>query len=519
MRVILFTSMLVIVLSAVPVTRAQEQIIYSFGGAPDGSDPTASVVVDGKTGVVYGTTSKGGAYGQGTVFQLTPPSTPGGFWTEKILHSFGEATGDGAYPGALIETSQAGILYGTTWGGGANNLGTVFGLVPPSGPNGSWAESVIHSFGATGDGARPVGRLALDSQGILYGLNGYGSTTYADGVVYKLAPPQSSTNAGTETILYGFSISDCIENLPGIFSVGDMIFDGSTGNLYGSGAQGCGLGNVFQLVPTTGPSPAWNLNFLHLFSETGGDGAMPTGALADVSGVLYGTTFYGGSSGQGTAFQLLSPLGPGGSWTEQAVYSFMGGNDGANPLGGLVALNGGLYGTTSTAGTKNSGTIFALTPSSSGSWIESVVYDFQGAPDGASPGAALTVVPNGASNGLGNFYGTTQSGGTNNLGAVFIAALPLPPGTPSPLTYRATCDLICFDNTLTWNHLPPLSAFGPNSISFQGSVQTVADDGRTVQFAVRQVLPPARAVKGVEGESKLTVTFVHPESSGQESSG
>ena len=108
-----------------------EQPIYSFKGSPDGSNPVAGVVVDGKTGVVYGVTTNGGAQNAGIAFELTPPTAPGGLWTETVLHSFGPAP-DGVNPTGLIADQNTGILYGTTLAGGANGLGTLFTLTPPS---------------------------------------------------------------------------------------------------------------------------------------------------------------------------------------------------------------------------------------------------------------------------------------------------------------------------------------------------------------------------------------------------
>jgi uncharacterized repeat protein (TIGR03803 family) len=115
-------------------------VIYSFTAANgDGGYPSASVVL-GANGVLYGTTQYGGiasspcsyygALGCGTVFQLTPPTTPGGVWTEAILHTFSGQNGDGSIPIAGLTLSPSGTLYGTTSGGGNANKGTVFSVTP-----------------------------------------------------------------------------------------------------------------------------------------------------------------------------------------------------------------------------------------------------------------------------------------------------------------------------------------------------------------------------------------------------
>ena len=95
----------------------------------DGSDVATGLTL-GKNGVLYGTTLRGGAWGKGTLFQLTPPATPGGVWTETLLYSFTGRNGDGVAPKSMphLYLDQNGTLFGTTLGGGASNAGTVFKL-------------------------------------------------------------------------------------------------------------------------------------------------------------------------------------------------------------------------------------------------------------------------------------------------------------------------------------------------------------------------------------------------------
>jgi uncharacterized repeat protein (TIGR03803 family) len=133
-------------------------------------------------------------------------------------------------------------------------------------------------------------------------------------------------------------------------------------------------------------------------------------------GVIYGTTEQGGADGYGTVFSL-TPAG-GGIWTPAVVHSFTGapsgcgttGNppcDGAYPEAGLIlsTKSGVLYGTTYGGGTTGNGTVFWLTPAAGGTWNESVLYSFAGAPDGANPLAPLTL------SAKGTLYGTTYGGG------------------------------------------------------------------------------------------------------------
>jgi len=135
-----------------------ETVLYSFGAySGDGEYPSYGLTVD-KNGNVYGTTGSGGVYGQGTVFEY---STSG---VETVLYSFNPANGtDGQFPGALIVEAR-GNLYGTTSSGGTFGDGTVYKLTP----NG--VETILHSFNYNGgtDGAAPDG-LILGKNGVLYG--------------------------------------------------------------------------------------------------------------------------------------------------------------------------------------------------------------------------------------------------------------------------------------------------------------------------------------------------------------
>src|SRR5579862_5833582 len=136
---------------SITLPSGTEKVLHSFGYGADGADPVASLIeVKGR---LYGTTMRGGAYNEGTVFSITTSDT------EKVLHSF-HAT-DGAYPvGSLI--SVKGNFYGTTMGGGANGQGTVFTIERDG------TESVLHSFGSGRDGFRPESAL-IEVGGSLYG--------------------------------------------------------------------------------------------------------------------------------------------------------------------------------------------------------------------------------------------------------------------------------------------------------------------------------------------------------------
>jgi uncharacterized repeat protein (TIGR03803 family) len=105
-------------------STGEEKILYSFGGQPsDGIEPYGSVVFD-KKGNLYGSTFAGGLYGQGTVFELSPTGE------EQILYTFGSQASDGATPLGGLVLDTAGNLYGVTAYGGAYGFGTVFEITP-----------------------------------------------------------------------------------------------------------------------------------------------------------------------------------------------------------------------------------------------------------------------------------------------------------------------------------------------------------------------------------------------------
>jgi uncharacterized repeat protein (TIGR03803 family) len=123
-----------------------EHVLHSFGNGTDEIWPQAGLVFDAVANL-YGTTSLGGTFGWGTVFEMTPAA--GGTWTEQVLHSF-SGNPDGATLHARLIIDGAGNLYSTTAGGGTYYEGTVFELTPTAG--GIWTEQVLHTFGPGPDG-------------------------------------------------------------------------------------------------------------------------------------------------------------------------------------------------------------------------------------------------------------------------------------------------------------------------------------------------------------------------------
>jgi len=177
--------------------------LYTFGSqSGDGTGPYAGLVT-GKNGTFYGTTNGGGTEDLGTVFELAPPVAPGAGWRETVIHSFAGGL-DGEYPLAGVIAAKDGTLYGAapcqTACGGAN-LGVVFKLTPPvgaaPGADGEWTETILHTFTGQSDGAQP-NAVVLGNGGVLYGTTNYGGKSNA-GTVFELTPPNSSDGAWTET--------------------------------------------------------------------------------------------------------------------------------------------------------------------------------------------------------------------------------------------------------------------------------------------------------------------------------
>jgi uncharacterized repeat protein (TIGR03803 family) len=213
-------------------------IILSFDGK-NGSQPAAGLIFD-PAGNLYGTTTIGGAHGNGTVFRLAPPAAGKTKWRETVLFSFDVTNGQ--QPDAALALDTEGNLYGTTVAGGANGDGTVFKLAPPAAGKTKWRQTVLFSFN-NADGANPEAAVILDAAGNLYGTTRVGGTAN-DGTVFELSPPAAGKKAWTETVLYAFTGPD------GEAPQSTLLFD-TAGNLYGTTSEGGAnqCGTVFELTP------------------------------------------------------------------------------------------------------------------------------------------------------------------------------------------------------------------------------------------------------------------------------
>jgi uncharacterized repeat protein (TIGR03803 family) len=341
---------------ATPGGSWTQTTLYAFTGAADGARPAGSLLFD-TSGGLYGTTQTGGPAKAGAVFKLTPPPIAGGSWTETTLYTFAGGA-DGTAPGAGLVFDTFGNLYGTTTTGGAYGAGTVFELTAPAAPGGSWTKTVLFNFHDSENGGRPASNLIFDTTGALYGATQVGGAPDF-GVVFKLSPPPSPGGSWTQSTLHGFTGAP-----DGAGPAGNLVFDTAGalyGVTQAGGASN--FGTVFRLAPPATPGGAWTETTLHGFTG-GSDGGHPrSGLMFDMTGALFGTTTDGAAFGFGAVFKLAPPATPGKAWKETVLYHFKGGGDGAGPRTGLtVDGSGAVFGTTAGRVPTNAGTVFELMP-------------------------------------------------------------------------------------------------------------------------------------------------------------
>jgi uncharacterized repeat protein (TIGR03803 family) len=320
--------------------------------------------------------------------QLRTPDTNAVY---KVVWEFPSYPGDGVEPSYLL--SANGDLYGTTWDGGTNGNGTIFRI-----RNGR--EATLYSFGPTGstDGAHGGGTgSVIEVRGVLYGTTNYGGvfTPPCEAICGSGTLFSFDLASGAETILHDFGSTpnDGIGPDAPLTDVGSALYGTTqTGGAYGEGTVFSLSGGVYTVV--------------HSFGQPGAqDGELPTSGLLNVQGTLYGVTLGGGADPLFPCFGTVYSIRDG---VESVVHSFsQRAGDGCTPQGGLINVDGVLYGTTENGGKFGFGTIFAIERG-----VEKVVYDFTGAGDGANPITPLLDLG-------GTLYGATDLGGANGSGTVF----------------------------------------------------------------------------------------------------
>jgi uncharacterized repeat protein (TIGR03803 family) len=441
----------------------------SFVPAPDGLSPQSNLVMDGH-GNLFGTTSDGGQYGHGTIFEIAHGS---GALTTLASFQFGGASPGFRYSGLTLDSS--GNLYGTSQVGGAYDNGTLFEL-----GKGSHSVTILHSFTGGSDGSQPRDGVILDASGDLFGstsnsvfelskgstdltilgTNGWTGPLVLDksGNLFGTSPlgfygsiieiAKQGSSYGPETAIASFN------SVTGAATIGGVVADGG-GNLYGISDNGIyelpkgsstialiasqdlnpedggafyvtlamdpagnmfgtttnggslagttpGNGTIFELAKNSGAITT-------LYTFPGGDNSQPrAGVILDSAGNLFGTTYRGGNSGYGSVFELRRS-GKGYSSSVTTIAS-LGTPNGAAPLGGVVRdAAGNLYGTTYTGGAFGYGTVYTIR---NGSSTITTLASFNNT-DGANPAYGSLAIDS-----QGNLFGTTQQGG-NGTGTVF----------------------------------------------------------------------------------------------------
>ena len=294
----------------------------------DGLGPYAALSAD-SAGNLYGTTSHGGEYAQGTAFELSGAAHQ----SVTTLASFSPTTGD--MPVGSLVVAASGVLYGTTSYAGGAGYGTAFSLSPGGGP---YTPNVLTAFNSA-TGTTPFGGLTRDSAGNLYGTT-YNGGANGSGTAYEIpaAAPTTLTSLAT------------LSPAAGSGPRGTLVAD-AAGNLYGTTTAGgsAGLGTVFEL---SGPTHQTLTTLATLDASTG---YSPYDGLAiDAAGNLFGTAYSGGANGGGTVFELSSPA-------HQTLTVLSDLAAGSEPVGRVAAdAAGNLYGTTTAGGANGSGTVFEL---------------------------------------------------------------------------------------------------------------------------------------------------------------
>ncbi len=370
------------------------------------------------------------------VLALLPALTPAAhaqIGKESLLYSFQEEVTDVTSPYGGIAVDSKGNFYGTgTNYGGPTFHGGVWELSPPAKAGDPWTEQVLFAFDNNGtDAYNATSGVTLDSKGNIYGMTNSGGAN-DKGAVYELSPPAKSGGAWTEKIIHDFNEDGVDGYNP---NGNDLTFD-SKGNLLGCAASGGShnYGVIFELTPQA--NGTWTETILHDFG-TAGDGAGPRGSLVpDSAGNFYGTTSSGiptnTSSVSGSVFEL-SPAS-GGTWTYTQLYAFQStGGVYASDLLGSPAFDsaGNIYGTSYSGGTNQLGTVWEISPpaSSGGAWTGQLLYSFGFDPDANYPYGPVTILGN-------TVYATTTRGGANSGGAI----VTLTPKSGGGWTYNLAYD-------------------------------------------------------------------------------
>ena len=270
-----------------------ESTLFSFPiGGLSGANPVGDMVLDA-AGNLFGVTSLGGQFGNGVVYELSPPAVAGGNWTETVLHAF--RTLEGVNP-VTLSHDLSGPLFGICSNGGSAGVGTVWRLFPPTVSGGTWSFRILHTFAGGSDGANPSGMMIF--KGVKYGTTSAGGQ-FGYGTAFNIV---FAGGVFTTSTIYSFAGSG-----DGIGPVANLVAD-PLYNLYGVTTSGGAFnaGTIYELTPPAIPGGTWTELVRYSFAGLS-DGSQPMGRLAlDSTSNLYGTTWLGvgGATNSSTVFEL-----------------------------------------------------------------------------------------------------------------------------------------------------------------------------------------------------------------------
>ncbi|MBP9689174.1 MAG: T9SS type A sorting domain-containing protein [Bacteroidia bacterium] len=346
--------------------------LFDFAGPKNGSTPRSPLTKAGNS--IYGMTFNGGLNNNGTIFKISPQTR--GY--TKIL-DFAAYTGAGYPIGAMCADSI--FLYGATYGGGTEGMGTIF----KTRHDGTGYTTLV-SFNGAANGSYPYGYLIMVDS-FLYGMT-YAGGISDDGTIFKVK--KDGTGFAK---LHNFAGASNGKN-----PIGGLVFNGTYlfGMTYYGGATD--NGTLFKILPN-------GTGFSKLV-DFGGmvDGRNPEGSLIMDSAFLYAVTNYGGSFNRGVIFKIRHD-----GTQLNNLYNFGGLGSGSIPVGSLLDYDGNFYGVTSYGGANDKGTLYKIMRDGTG-FVK--LFDFNGITSGRNPTGSLIIDS-------AFLYGTTYGGGSADIGTVF----------------------------------------------------------------------------------------------------
>jgi uncharacterized repeat protein (TIGR03803 family) len=348
-----------------------------FNGTENGRNPYGSLIQT-TNGKLYGSTSLGGEYDSGVLFEWDPATDT---YTKRLDFNGPE---NGSWPSGSLIQADNGKLYGITSHGGTNNEGVLFEWDPATN---TYTKKL--DFNQNESGYCPSGSLIQTDNGKLYGFVHQDGETFIRKLLFEWDP---ATNIYTKKYFFDYAIK-------GVEPTGFLI-QADNGKLYGLTSDGglCNYGVLFEWDPAT---DTYTKKIDFNWAE---DGANPEGSLIQAgNGKLYGMA---GGGICGVLFEC-DPT----TYTYTKIHDFNGGQNGGWPYGSLIqADNGKLYGMTHNGGSDNKGVLFEYDPAI---YTYNNKYSFVGCENGCYPYGSLMQADNG------KLYGMTHNGGANGLGVLF----------------------------------------------------------------------------------------------------